>query len=142
MKKRLLLFICAFVLGGLMAYITKVRFQNLENNHFIIAYQLGIYSSYENALKMAKDAKGAIIVNKNNTYQVIGAVANSKASEEKMENLLKQENLTYYPKKISLNSKALKTVEEYELLIRETEDFDALKVLNEQLLKSLEERMN
>ena len=124
-----------------MALITLYKFNFKAKTYSVAIYQLGIFKNYDNALKKAQDAKGAIIISKDDNYQVIGAIASSKESQDKLANLLKNEQLDYYLKEIDLNEESKKTIDEYELLINKTDDLEVLKKLNEELLKSILERM-
>ncbi len=141
MKKKLLIILFALFLGGSMALITLYKFNFKAKTYSVAIYQLGIFKNYDNALKKAQDAKGAIIISKDDNYQVIGAIASSKESQDKLANLLKNEQLDYYLKEIDLNEESKKTIDEYELLINKTDDLEVLKKLNEELLKSILERM-
>ena len=124
-----------------MALITLYKFNFKTKTYPVAIYQLGVYKNYDNALKKAQDAKGAIIISRDDNYQVIGAIASSKESQDKLANLLKNEQLDYYLKELDLNEESKETIDEYELLINKTDDLDVLKKLNEELLKSILERM-
>ncbi len=141
MKKKLLIILFALFLGGTMALVTLHKFNFKAKTYRVAIYQLGIFKNYDNALKKAQDAKGAIIISNNENYQVIGAIASSKESQDKLANLLKNEQLDYYLKEIDLNEESKETIDEYELLINKTNDLEVLKKLNEELLKSILERM-
>ena len=142
MKKKFYLIIFAIFLGGVMALITINKFSFNQKTFIVSIYQLGVYKNYDNALAKARNAKGAIIVNNDDTYQVIGAIASSKTSKDKISLLLKNENLDYYEKEINLDAESKKTIDEYELLINKTDDLEVLKKLNEQLLANISERVN
>ncbi len=142
MKKKLYSIFLALLLGGIMAFITIKKFSFASKTYTVSIYQLGVYKNYDNALSKALNAKGAIIVSKDDTYQVIGAIASSTSSKNKLENLLKEEELNYYEKMITLDEESKKTIDEYELLINKTDDLEVLKKLNEQLLLNISERMN
>ena len=124
-----------------MALITIYKFNFKEKSYSVAIYQLGVYKNYDNALRKAQDSKGAIIISNEDNYQVIGAMAYSKTSKEKLANLLKNEQLDYYLKELDLNEESKETIDEYELLINKTDDLEVLKKLNEDLLKSITERM-
>ena len=142
MKKKIITILVSLFLGGSMGFLTIHKF-NFENTTYkFSAFQLGVYKSYDNALEKAKTANGAIIISKENGYEVIGAIAHSDASKAKLKELLVKDNLEYYQKDIILNEKVKETVDEYELLINATDDYVVLEKLNEQLLKNIEERMN
>ena len=124
-----------------MALITIYKFNFKEKSYSVAIYQLGVYKNYDNALRKAQDSKGAIIISNEDNYQVIGAMAYSKTSKEKLANLLKNEKVDYYIKELSINEDAKNQILEYELLINKTDDLEVLKKLNEDLLKSITERM-
>ena len=124
-----------------MALITIYKFNFKEKSYSVAIYQLGVYKNYDNALRKAQDSKGAIIISNEDNYQVIGAMAYSKTSKEKLANLLKNEKVDYYIKELSINEDAKNQILEYELLINKTDDLEVLKKLNENLLKSITERM-
>ena len=142
MKKKLFTIILALFLGCSMALITVHKFSFKKETYSVSIYQLGIYHNYDNALKKAESAKGAIIVSNDDTYQVIGAIAHSKTSKNKLTSLLKNEDLDYFEKEINLDDEIKQTIDEYEILINKTDDLKVLKKLNEQLLSNISERMN
>lgn len=142
MKKKVYTIILAILLGSIMAFITVNKYSFIKKSYPVSIYQLGVYKDYDNALTKAKSAKGAIIVSKDETYQVIGAVAISNTSKSKLAELLKNNDLEYYEKEINLDEEAKKTIDEYELLINKTDDIEVLTKLNEQLLLNISERMN
>lgn len=139
MKKKLKIIFLALILGGCFALITLLKFSSFKSVPQL--YQLGVYKNLDNAEKMADELPGAIILKNEDTYQVIGAIARSQVSKEKIESLLSKENINYYKKPINLTSDELQMVDDYELMIEKVSDYDTLKLLNEQLLKKLEERM-
>ena len=141
MKKKLLIMLFALLLGGSMALITLYKLNFKAKTYPVAIYQLGVYKSYDNALKKAQTAKGAIIISHDDNYQVIGAIASSKESQNKLANLLKNEQLDYYLKELDLNEESKETIDKYELLINKTDDLEVLKKLNEELLKNILERM-
>ena len=139
MKKKLKIIFLALILGGCFALITLLKFSSFKSVPQL--YQLGVYKNLDNAEKMADELPGAIILKNEDTYKVIGAIARSQVSKEKIESLLSKENINYYKKPINLTSDELQMVDDYELMIEKVSDYDTLKLLNEQLLKKLEERM-
>ena len=141
MKKKIMTIILAIILGGSMALITLKKFNFKDKTYTVSIYQLGVYKNYDNALKKAQDAKGAIIISKYDNYQVIGAIASSPDSKDKLATLLKKEKLDYYLKQLDLNEESKKTIDKYELLINKTDDLEVIKKLNEELLKNILERM-
>ena len=141
MKKKLLSLFIAIFLGGAMAYITYKKFMSYENLTTIDAYQTGIYNNYSNALANAEKLNGSIIINDNNQFLVIAAVAPSTTSKEKIEYLLQNENIDYYQKQLSLKTNLKKDLSYYEQALNQTNDLDTLKQLNQKLLEKLQERI-
>lgn len=141
MKKKLLSLFIAIFLGGAMAYITYKKFMSYENLTTIYAYQTGIYNNYSNALANAEKLNGSIIINDNNQFLVIAAVAPSTTSKEKIEYLLQNENIDYYQKQLSLKTNLKKDLSYYEQALNQTNDLDTLKQLNQKLLEKLQERI-
>lgn len=144
MKKKIYLLLFAFFLGGTMAYITykkvKLYIPKQEVSSYQ-AYQVGVYKEYQNAVFKAQEAKGAIIVPQNDTYQVIVAIAKSDRNKAKIEELLHRDNVSYYKKEITLNEEEKEVVEDYEVMMEQATDLDALKLMNQKLLKTLQERV-
>lgn len=139
MKKKLILIVFALFLGGIMAFITYQKFKGFDGEILgdVTLYQLGVYESYENALAKKESFTGSLVVNKDNMYQVIGAIVKSEACAKKIEELLSEENITYYKKKIMLNEEDTKMVENYELLMEKADNADTLELINQELLKAI-----
>lgn len=127
-----------------MAFITYQKFSqsNEKLTSLVTIYQVGIYNQYNNALDKSKQLSGAIIMERNNQYQVIAGVSKSKDASKKIETLLNNQNVDYYKKEQLVTSELISVIDDYELMITKTNKEDTLNLLNQKLLKTLQERMN
>ena len=141
MKKKLKLLFLAILLGLGLSYITYKKFEISESTIKVLAYQVGVYKEYENALTKAKSLKGSIILKKQDNYQVIAAISKNNSNTKKIEEMLNEENVSFYKKELSLNKDALEPLDYYELAMEQVENKDTLSLLNQKLLEEIQERM-
>lgn len=101
----------------------------------IKAFQVGVYTSEENALKEAEIKKG-IVVHENEYYYVYVAILGEQINIEKMTNYLNQNSIYYYVKDITVSEDFKQELFAIENMMFTTTSEVAFLQLNTKILES------
>ena len=120
MKKVLITIVLAVLVGAAFAFYL---FKNIEQSvaktideKEATAFQTGVFSKYDNAVKASKQFKSSIIVQDDNYYRVFIAMFHDEEIINKMKNHF--EGTNYYLKKITTTDEFLTKLSKYETLIK------------------------
>ena len=141
MKKTIIILLASALIGGLMAsYIFKnkssTKEQNLNGQTMISAFQIGAYTSKENAKKSAVKNNG-VVIEDNNVYRVYVTLLKNKESIQKMEEYFKSINLSYYIKDIYVKNEFYNEIVEDEHLINSSEQ-NTYNTINKDIINKYE----
>lgn len=136
--KKVIITICgAVALGSIFAFF---YFKNTKDNivdafyveNEALAFQVGVYRSYENALKDSKNYPSGTIVNDGEFYRVYIAIANQEVGLN-LQKYYDEKGIKYYVKKIVIPNNFLNDFNNYQKVLLSTNDYDAInkKVLEE-----------
>lgn len=101
------------------------------------AFQIGVYTSYDNALRVA-DRNNGIVVSDNDVFRVYVAILSSNEAVEVMRTYYDNIGLNYYLKEIMVSREFLNCIESTEdLLIISSSD--TYNVINLSVLNKYEE---
>ncbi|MBR1413836.1 MAG: hypothetical protein IJ574_04120 [Bacilli bacterium] len=135
MKKVLITILVAVLVGSLFAVYV---FKNIEegialttSNNEVTAFQVGVFSNYDNALKQANNFKSSIVVHDDNYYRVFIAMYH----DEKIIKLMQDyyQDISIYLKRISVSDEFLTKLAKYESLIN-TSKLDNYDEVNQSIL--------
>ncbi len=137
MKKVLLIILGAILIGGGLAYFmfnkVVLKEDNIEGMKSVNAFQIGVYSNYDNALKIAERNNG-IVITDDNLFRVYVAILSDKEAIKKVGNYYEKIGLNYYLKEINVSKDFVKEIKDDEELIKrsssETYNTINLDVLN------------
>ena len=137
MKKIVILFLIAIILGATLGIYSYQKFN--EDNaepassflNEVYAFQVGVFESVENAKNMANNYKGIIV--KDDKYRVYVALTINNLNNLKI--YFDQRNIAYYVKNIYIDNKLYKIIQEYDVLLSNTnmENYESIidKILKE-----------
>lgn len=141
MKKVLLVVVSAFVIGGGLAlyfFNGTVKKQNkIEGYEEVSAFQIGVFTNYENALKVAERNNG-IVVNDQNIYRVYIAMLKDEEAIDMLGNYYKNIGLSYYIKDIVVSSSFVENLNVYEEMIKKSSS-DTYNTINNDVLTKYQE---
>lgn len=138
MKKRLLIILVALFIGGGIAYYMFSREYIVEEDKVKVkAFQVGVFTNYENALKVA-DRNNGIVVSEDDLYRVYVSILSSEEAVDKMRKYYDSIGLHYYLRDIEVNSEFLINVRNTEELLFRS-DVDAYNIINLSVLSEFEE---
>lgn len=142
MKKIVLCSILAIISGGILGKITFDRYdkQNvnpvikLDKNVYMLKYDT--YKNKEDMLNNTSNLERYIYIEKDNKFYVYVAVAKTMDSINKLKNIY-SDNLKVEKVNIK-NDGFIQNLDEYEKLLKSTDDTDSLKVIENEILSCYE----
>ena len=137
MKKFFITILCAILMGSIFAFY---MFQNIEpsiaktvDNNTVTAFQVGVYSNYDNANTATKQYKSSLIYHDENYYRIFIALYHDESIIKLMQDYFHDTDV--YLKEIPVPEEFLTVLSKYESLIKSSniDDYDEVNqsVLNE-----------
>lgn len=134
MKKNIIIFLIAIIVGTLIFSIIyyksfKVNEITSEKDLNVKAFQIGVYTNYDNALKVAERNNG-IVVSDNEYYRVYIAILNDQDAIKILEEYYQDIGLKYYLKDVSVTQEFLDIIVEDEELLKNssTETYTTINI--------------
>ncbi len=143
MKKVLIIIFCAIAVGGGLAYIVfnKVVLKDEKNvdTKVVNAFQIGVFSNYDNALKVA-DRNNGIVIMDDSLYRVYVAILSDKDAIKKVSNYYEKIGLNYYLKELNVSKDFVREIKEDEELIKKSSS-DTYSTINLDVLNKYKEML-
>ena len=143
MKKVLLIILGAILLGGGLAYFmfnkVVLKEDSIEGMKSVNAFQIGVYSNYDNALKIAERNNG-IVITDDNLFRVYVAILSDKEAIKKVGNYYEKIGLNYYLKEINVSKDFVKEIKDDEELIKRSSS-DTYSTINLDVLNKYREML-
>lgn len=140
MKKVLIIILCALLIGGGIAWFlfNKIVLEDdgLSNDE-VTAFQVGVFSNYENAIRVAERNNG-IVVSDSDLFRVYVAILYDDEAISKMMNYYDNIGLNYYLKKINVSSDFIESISSSEELLLKSSS-DTYSVINLSVLEQYKE---
>lgn len=141
MKKTMRTVLCAFFVGVMLSVITILDLQGklsyFESKNVVTAFQVGVYKSKENAIKVQGQYPGSIFVFDGEYYRVYIGVAKDETCEKLLESYYLQQNLNVIPKEIEVTNQFFQEINQYEKQISK-DDMELFEKMNQEMMKKLE----
>ncbi len=138
MKKKIIVVLLSLVLGSGIAYfIFTRRYVDSDEAVKVKAFQIGVFTNYDNALRVA-DRNNGIVVSDNDVFRVYVSILSSEEAVLKMMKYYDSIGLNYYLKEISVTPEFLNSIKNTEdLLIMSNSD--TYNIINLNVLNKYEE---
>lgn len=148
MKKNILLMLFCIGLGFYLAFLFFQSYQakevkpvslqsNIEKAYFI---QLGVYSNLDQMKQKLSDLKYYIYMKENEFYYAYAAITKTEENQKKLKDFFTNLGYDIYVKEIELdNPEFRKILIQYDTLLKETKDENAIMEICNQVLKKYEE---
>lgn len=142
MKKIVLCSILAIISGGILGKITFDRYDKLnvnpviklDKNVYMLKYDT--YKTKEDMLNNTSNLERYIYIEKDNKFYVYVAVAKTMDSINKLKNIYSG---NFKVEKVNIkNDGFIQNLDEYEKLLKSTDDTDSLKVIENEILSCYE----
>ncbi len=129
----------ALVLGGSIAYFIFSRryLETDEGKVKVSAFQVGVFTNYDNALKVAQRNNG-IVVSDKDLYRVYVSILSSSEAVLKMKEYYDSIGLNYYLRDIEVDNEFLSNIKNTEELLIMS-DSDTYNIINLNVLNRYEE---
>src|SRR5574344_1965355 len=128
MKKFLLTLLVAILIGGVFGFVAYQKMNSKTHTlttileRQVYAFQVGVFSKYDNALELANKYQG-VVISDNDKYRVYVALATSSNALSILKKYYDNQGLAYYIKQVNVSDNLLNTLDEYEsVLIATTEE--------------------
>lgn len=146
MKKFLSTISCILV-GLFLGFFLLKQYKDKENvktvskeNNILYFVQIGAYSTFENMQSSVKDFYNYIYEEENGTYYAYIAIIKNKEILTKLQEYLTKAGYVIYIKEKYVNNPGFNDVlGQYELLLKETNDLDAIMTICSQIVSKYEE---
>lgn len=137
MKKTIIVIFCSLVLGGVLAYFIfnksiEKTFKGEDDN--VTAFQIGVYTNYDNALE-ASSSNNGIVIKDNNLYRVYVTLLTNEEAINKISNYYDTLGLKYYKKEISVSNDFIDDISIYEDMINKS-NTDTYSTINNDILST------
>jgi hypothetical protein len=142
MKKFFVIILCAIALGGGISYFlfNKIVLIDEDDNLLVAkAFQIGVFSNYDNALRVA-DRNNGIVIEDDDLFRVFVAVLYDQTAINKLSSYYDEIGLNFYLKEVSVSDSFIKSISVNEdLLINSSSD--TYSVINLNVLEMYEEML-
>lgn len=142
MKKGIVIILCAVMLGGGIAYFLfnhVVVKEDTQNQKLVNAFQVGAFTNYDNALRVAQRDNG-IVVRDSEIYRVYVAILYDQEAVLKLEEYYKTIGLNYYLKQIYASEDFVHSIRQSEELLKKSSS-DTYVTINTEVLSKYEEML-
>ncbi len=142
MKRYLIIIVGAILVGGLLAYFTfnkLVLKPSDDSKTNASAFQVGVFSNYENAVKVA-DRNNGIVVPDDDLYRVYVAILKDNDAIEKVSKYYNEIGLNYYLKEITISKDFVIEIDDAEKLLKKSST-DTYNAINLSVLSKYKEML-
>ena len=141
MKKIIIISISGLLIGSVFACymffnINETVTGVIEEEDIATAFQVGVYSIYDNAKKMAEKHEFAYVYEDDDKYRVFLAIYQDNEIIKYLDNYYKRQNIDVYLKEMSVNNNFLEKLKTYEELLKKTNDNNNYISANKNILEA------
>ncbi len=144
MKNNLKVFLIALIGGIGVIYFINYKFPTVITKALApeaTIFYVGAYNDLETALEKQNNYNSAVIYNKEGVYKVVIGIYNKEEVIALMESYFLDKDLTFKESQIKIDNTLLKNMENYELLIKNSNQ-EYYEGLNNSLLNLFKEYLN
>ena len=136
MKRYLVVILLAILTGSLLGYYTFRGLKaSAKANKQVYLFQLGVYTSKDNAIKKSKKIDNTIIIKEGDYFHVYSNVFTNLELVNKVKKYYDENNIHYYVKNVDVDNKSFDEIQEYEKVLKEVSD---VEVINKTSIKMLQ----
>lgn len=137
MKKMLIVVFLAILFGGVCSFMIFRNLVKADNAYEeFVAFQIGVYTDYDNAVKVADRNNGIVV--EDGYFRVYVTFLRNEESILKMEKYFSEIGLNYYKKEILIDKKFGDDIYTYEDIILKSSS-DTFNTINKEILKVFED---
>ena len=130
--------VCATIIYNGMKKDEKLAINNKEVTIYL--FQVGAFKNYKNVDTITKTLNNYIVEEKDNTYFVYVGITKDKKNIDKLHEFFnKNVNNIYVKEKKVSNINFLKYLKKYDSLLKETTNYETIKLINKEVLNKYRE---
>lgn len=143
MKKYLFPIILAIILGYLCAnYVLALYEEDNIKNNTIYFLQVGAYKNKESTLDEFRNLNNKLTLKEDNKYYTYIGITSSLKQANRIKEIYKSNNIEVYIKeKENTNNGFLTALEQYEILLKNRNDFNEINSVLQTILATYEEEV-
>lgn len=142
MKKNMIFIALSIALGILFTFfVLNKKDTYAMEDYLLYAFQVGAFEKEENALDYSKHLESSIIIKESNLYKVYVAIYKDIDIINKMLVYFEDNNVNIYLKNISVSKKFYYSLDNYEKLIKESDNRTVYNKINQSILNNYLESM-
>lgn len=145
MKKICIVVLVAILIGFSFAiYIFNgiaTTIEETNNDNKVYAFQVGVFSIYENAQKLALTFDNAYIYQDNDKYRVFLAIYQDPEIVSYMSDYYESKNVSVYLKNINPNDEFIEELNKYEVLLKKSNNKTNYIDANKNILATFRESL-
>lgn len=139
MKKYLVVIISAICIGGVFAFFifstsSEETLLALQEEEKVYIFQLGVFSSLDNANNYVYSSDAAIIKQVNEYFYVYGAIYSDIYLVTNLKSYYEEHNIDYSLKEVIVDSSFYSDLKSYEQLMSQTTDMEVILRTNQIIL--------
>lgn len=130
--------VCATIIYNGMKKDEKLAINNKEVTIYL--FQVGAFKNYKNVDTITKTLNNYIVEEKDNTYFVYVGITKDKKNIDKLREFFnKNVNNIYVKEKKVSNINFLNHLKKYDSLLKETTNYETIKLINKEILNKYRE---
>ena len=143
MKKNLILMSLSIILGITFTFFVLNKENTYAKEEYMVyAFQVGAYEKEDNAKEYTSKLPSSIVIKENNLYKVYVTMCNNIDIVNKMVVYFEDNNINIYLKGVKTNKNFINLLDNYEKLLKNTEDTKVYNKINQSILNSYLESLN
>lgn len=143
MKKYIFPIIIAIILGYLCANYVLALYEEEKDNNTIYFLQVGAYKNKESIKDEFKNLNNKLTLKEDNKYYTYIGITSSKEEANRIKKIYKDNNIEVYIKERNIdNNSFLTELEQYDILLKNRNDFNEINSVLETILATYEEVLN
>lgn len=137
MKKNLILVSLSIILGVIFTFFVLNKNNTYAKEDYLVyAFQVGAYEKIENVENYSQKLPSSIIEKKDNLYKVYVAIYKDIDIINKMVVYFEDNNINIYLKNINVSKEFYNNLDNYEKLIKESDNKNVYNKINQSILNS------
>ena len=147
MKKNIIWIGSCIIVGLLMGQIMFDQYDQVQSkkvsanvNEKVYFFQVGVYSSLENMKNASLKYDSYIYIEQDSKFYVFVGLTKNEENKDKLKSYFESLGYDIYIKEMELNQASfLETLDQYDLLLKETKTNQEIKEVNKSILAKYEE---
>lgn len=143
MKKNIILIFLSIIIGILFTFFVLNKDNAYAKEEYLVyAFQVGAFENKEYAKEFKNKFPSSILIEKDNLYKIYVAIYKDLDLINKMVVYFEDNDINIYLQNIKVSKEFYKLLDNYELLLKETNDKNIYDNINQSILNKYLESIN